>query len=253
MKALAIRNEAEVRNAMFDSNEVSLENFLAWIERLRRDAFHLEYLVFNSEDIESPLGVLCVNEINQINKTANWAIFLTQHERSKIGAALEWFLINHIFDELHLEKLNCQVLETNQGVLKLHQKFHFQEEGYLRNHVVKNGEKFGAYCLELTKEDWLAFKPNFFQEHRKLIDRFDIHLQKSNQPQNSILKKIEDARESYNLSLGVLLRLSLESRSHDKLTIDDFLKIQQKALSLEKDLLSIVEPLLKREVLPLNQ
>jgi hypothetical protein len=88
------------------------------------------------------------------------------------------------------------------------------------------------------------------QEHEKLIDRYDIQLQESYEPKNLLLKQIEDAREAYNLSLGMLLRLSLENRHHNKVTIADFLKVQEKALALEKELLAIVEPIVNDQFIP---
>jgi UDP-4-amino-4,6-dideoxy-N-acetyl-beta-L-altrosamine N-acetyltransferase len=250
MKALDIRNQEGVRNAMFNGNLVTIEQFLVWIERLKKDLCHREYLVFDSENLDDPLGVLCLNEIDQINKTTNWAIFLAQKEQSKLGAILEWFLINYVFDELQLEKLNCQVLEINESVLKLHKKFFFQQEGFLRDHVIRGQQKLGAYCLGLTKSDWAKYKHDFLQEHEKLRDRYDIQLQESYEPKNLMLKQIEDAREAYNLSLGMLLRLSLENRHHNKVTIADFLKVQEKALALEKELLAIVEPIVNDQSIP---
>ena len=54
LKALEIRNESSVRQAMFLEDKVSLENFLIWVERLKKDPRHEEYLVFDENNYSLP-------------------------------------------------------------------------------------------------------------------------------------------------------------------------------------------------------
>jgi UDP-4-amino-4,6-dideoxy-N-acetyl-beta-L-altrosamine N-acetyltransferase len=246
LKALEIRNESSVRQAMFLEDEVSLENFLIWVERLKKDPHHEEYLVFDENNHSLPLGVVCLNEINFFNKTANWAIYLTEKEQSRLGGILEWFLINHAFDILGLEKLNCQVLESNTAVIKLHHRYYFQDEGFLREQVRRKEQKVGVVCLGLTKYDWMTRKNQFKIDHEALINRFDVKIENVPTVSNQLLRQIEEARESYNISLSILLRLSLESRPQNKITLDEFMRVQQKVLDLEKELLALVSPIIER-------
>ena len=243
LKALEIRNESSVRQAMFLEDTVSLENFLIWVERLKKDPHHEEYLVFDENNQSLPLGVLCLNEIDTFNKTANWAMYLTEKEQSRLGGILEWFLINYAFETLGLEKLNCQVLESNTAVIKLHHKYYFQDEGFLREHVRRKDQKLGAVCLGLTKHDWITRKDQFEIDHEALINRFEVKIEDVPTISNQLLRQVEEARESYNLSLSILLRLSLESRSQTKITLDEFMRVQQKVLDLEKELLALVSPI----------
>jgi len=243
LKAFEIRNESSVRQAMFLEGEVSLESFLIWVERLKKDPRHEEYLVFDENNHSLPLGVLCINEIDCFNKTANWAIYLTEKEQSRLGGILEWFFINHAFDTLGLEKLNCQVLESNAAVIKLHHKYYFQDEGFLREHARRKEQKLGAVCLGLTKHDWIARKDQFEIDHEALINRFEVRIENAPTISNQLVRQVEEVRESYNISLSILLRLLLESQSQSKITLDEFMRVQQKALDLEKELLALVSPI----------
>ena len=156
---------------------------------------------------------------------------------------MEWFLINYAFETLGLEKLNCQVLESNTAVIKLHHKYYFQDEGFLREHVCRKDQKLGAVCLGLTKHDWITRKDQFEIDHEALINRFEVKIEDVPTISNQLLRQVEEARESYNLSLSILLRLSLESRSQTKITLDEFMRVQQKVLDLEKELLALVSPI----------
>ena len=39
---------------------------------------------------------------------------------------LEFFVIDYVFNELKLSKLNCEVIEHNDAVVRLHEKFGFK-------------------------------------------------------------------------------------------------------------------------------
>jgi RimJ/RimL family protein N-acetyltransferase len=63
------------------------------------------------------------------------------------------------FNEVGLEKLNCEVLDTNPAVVRLHKKFGFCEEGVRRANVIKAGRRVDVRLLGLLREEWSATKP----------------------------------------------------------------------------------------------
>ena len=66
-------------------------------------------------DIHSGLtGLVSLNALSPHHKTASWAFYLDQAARGGLGAGLEFNFLDHVFDALHLEKLNCEVMESNQ-------------------------------------------------------------------------------------------------------------------------------------------
>jgi len=82
-----------------------------------------------------------------------------------------------VFDELGLEKLNCEVIETNDAVVKLHKKFSFTEEGFRRDNIIKNQKRIGVYFLGLTKLDWLKDREAIKVRYKKVMEKFDLEIE----------------------------------------------------------------------------
>ena len=105
---------------------------------------------------------------------SDWAFYLDKKVRGGLSAALEFNLINFVFDELGLEKLNCEVIETNYAVVKLHKKFSFSEEGFRRENIIKNKRRIGVHLLGLTKSDWLRDRAKIKARYEKIMEKFDL-------------------------------------------------------------------------------
>jgi RimJ/RimL family protein N-acetyltransferase len=75
-----------------------------------------------------------------------------------------------------VDKLNCEVIEGNAAVVKLHEKFLFSKEGFRRSNVVKDGVRCGVYLWGLTGEDWLSGKASLFEKYRKFFDKFTVEI-----------------------------------------------------------------------------
>lgn len=169
-----VRNQASVRKSMYTEHEIPLKEHLAWVDRLSNDNRQIVFVVF-VDDVVS--GVVSVNNIDRLHLKSDWAFYLDENVRGGLGASLEFKLINFVFDQLGLEKLNCEVIETNDSVVKLHKKFGFQEEGFRRENIVKNEQRIGVYFLGLTKSDWVVIKDTVLSQYGKVIDKFDIKIE----------------------------------------------------------------------------
>ena len=65
-------------------------------------------------------------------------------------------MLDYIMDALGMEKLNCEVIETNVVVVNMHRKFGFVEEGFRRSNVEKDGVRIGVHFLGITRAEWKA-------------------------------------------------------------------------------------------------
>lgn len=205
-----IRNEENVRRWMYTDHAISANEHLGWINRLKQDDRQIVFVVLNEE--QNPLGVISVNSIDRLHKKADWAYYLTETARGGLGSALEYSFINFIFDTLGMDKLNCEVLEGNDTVVKLHKKFLFQEEGFRRSNILKNGVRIGVHFLGLSREDWLAGKDDIQEKYQGVFEKFAISVQwkpNENTTQHPI-DQIEAARARNNLNWMSILRLALE-------------------------------------------
>ncbi|HBR95862.1 MAG TPA: UDP-4-amino-4,6-dideoxy-N-acetyl-beta-L-altrosamine N-acetyltransferase [Gammaproteobacteria bacterium] len=160
LRILEIRNAESVREWMLSDHIISAEEHLAWIDRLPNDASQIIFAVMGEGG--EPLGGMGVTGIDRQHKRAEWTYYLAEAARVGVGAALEYALIQFVFDTLKLDKLNCEVIEGNEAVVKMHRKFLFQDEGFRRDNILKGGRRLGVYYLGLTCDEW--------QTQRHLVD-----------------------------------------------------------------------------------
>jgi UDP-4-amino-4,6-dideoxy-N-acetyl-beta-L-altrosamine N-acetyltransferase len=170
-----IRNEENVRRWMFTDHVIGESEHRGWIERLKADDRQIVFAVL--DDDSKPLGLVSVNAIDRLHRKAEWAYYLTESERGGLGPALEFAILNLIFGSLGIEKLNCEVIEGNGAVVKLHKRFLFVEEGFRRSNIVKDGIRVGVHILGLTKEDWVAGKAALADRYGSVFDKFAVAIQ----------------------------------------------------------------------------
>ena len=235
IKVREVRNQPSVRSAMYTEHEIGLNEHLNWISKLKSDKRQIVFALLNEH--QAPIGVVSVNMLDTLHKKADWAFYLDKNERGGLGTALEFNFIEYVFNILSLEKLNCEVIETNEMVIKLHKKFHFVEEGLRRQNIYKNGDRIGVCFLGLTKADWLENKSAVFENYKKIITKFSINFEEENEPEESPLTQIENARSKNNINWMALLRLSIEQHpTIAKPIIADILRLDPEISNLTKKL-----------------
>lgn len=175
MKVREIRNEESVRKWMYTDHIISVNEHLGWINRLKQDHKQIVFVVLNDQN--HPLGIVSVNAFDRLHKRADWAYYLTGTARGGLGSALENAFIDFVFNILGIEKLNCEVIEGNSAVIKLHKKFLFKEEGFRRSNILKNGVRTGVHFLGLTKEDWLAGRSALQEKYSGVFEKFAISVE----------------------------------------------------------------------------
>jgi len=156
-KVRFLRNQPEVRKYMYNSHEITETEHQGWLRSLEGNKRQSVYVVMNEE---TPVGVVSLNAINTTQKTADWAFYLDSALQGKgLGSRLEFWMLDYAFGEGDLDKLNCEVLETNPAVIKMHQKFGFLIEGIRRKNILKDGSRIDVVMLGITKEEWIAQRP----------------------------------------------------------------------------------------------
>lgn len=170
-----LRNHPAIRGAMYTDHIISPEEHAGWIQGLGGDGRRRVFIVLTPEG--EACGLVSVTAIDLAHRRADWAFYLAPEARGGLGAALEYALIEFVFESLGLEKLNCEVLETNPAVVRMHGRFLFHEEGFRRSNVLKDGHRIGVHFLGLTREDWRAGREDVRAGLRDVFDRFEIVLE----------------------------------------------------------------------------
>lgn len=152
-----LRNQPDVRKFMYTSHEISEHEHANWLASLHGNPRQQVFVVIKDEQA---VGVVSLNAINALHKTADWAFYLDVGLQGKgLGSVVEFWLLDYAFDVAGLEKLNCEVLAMNTAVVKMHQKFGFEVEGVRRQNVVKDGVRVDVVLLGMTKAEWLGKRP----------------------------------------------------------------------------------------------
>ena len=154
-RVLEWRNRPEVARYMYTDHVISEREHARWFGTAMSNEDRRYWII---ELDGEPVGLANLYDISTRQKLAYWAFYLADDRvRGRgVGSATERFVMRHAFEDLALEKLCCEVLATNEGVVKMHQRYGFQIDGVLRRHVIKAGERVDVVTMSLLKQEWAS-------------------------------------------------------------------------------------------------
>jgi UDP-4-amino-4,6-dideoxy-N-acetyl-beta-L-altrosamine N-acetyltransferase len=147
------RNSPEVAAYMYTDHQISADEHARWFAGIEGDARRAYWVI---EMDGEPVGLANFYDVDRRNLRGAWAYYLAEPSvRGRgIGGYVEILMIERAFGELGLKKLWCEVLESNKGVVRMHQRFGFKEEARFRRHILKNGAWEDVIGLGLLAEEW---------------------------------------------------------------------------------------------------
>ncbi|MAU40386.1 MAG: UDP-4-amino-4,6-dideoxy-N-acetyl-beta-L-altrosamine N-acetyltransferase [Kordiimonas sp.] len=146
------RNQENVRKYMYNDRVITPGEHARWIEATLQ-ADNRAYFIFQHQG--RPIGLVGFYDIDPVHRRADWAFYLGEGDvRKGSGAVMEYLALNYAFDELSLHKLCCEVFTFNAGVIKMHKRFGFVEEGHRVGHFFKDGEFQDIVELALFADHW---------------------------------------------------------------------------------------------------
>lgn len=154
-----LRNALGVRQYMYSDHHIRPQEHADWIASLQGDPKQQVWVILYDGNVE---GVVSLSAISQQQKSADWAFYLSQEMQGKgVGGVVEFKLLDLVFGQMRLEKLNCEVLASNPKVIEMHQKFGFQLEGIRRANVIKEGQRIDVTLLGILPHEWQQQRPRF--------------------------------------------------------------------------------------------
>lgn len=162
------RNDPEIQNMVGGPKYfVSSEKEKEWVERAINDSNRIVCAICLCEN-DKYIGNIMLQEINWINRSAHIPVMIGDKEEWGKGYATEarMMMLKFAFEERGLERIWAEVLESNVGSLKLHEKCGYKVEGLMRNSIFKNGVFQNQYLLSVLKED-------FQNAYRDYCEKFD--------------------------------------------------------------------------------
>ena len=167
---LVWRNKPSVAQHMYTDHRIEEEEHSQWFSTAMRDPDR-RYWIITLDGLD--LGLVNLYNIDQKNKRCHWAFYIGEEgQRGKgIGAFVEHAVLRHVFEEMKMEKLCCEVLASNVRVANMHKNFGFKEEGIFRKHIYKAGVLEDVVCLAILGEDWESVRPIIESRLRKIENR----------------------------------------------------------------------------------
>lgn len=155
-RLLAWRNSPEVAAYMYSDHEITEAEHGRWFEDLGSDPARA-YWIIQMDD--APVGLVNLYDITATD--CAWAYYLADPAtRGRgVGACVELSMLDHVFADLGLQRLWCEVLEDNEAVWKLHQSFGFEIAERLAGRAMKAGVSRDALRLVLTTARWDEVRP----------------------------------------------------------------------------------------------
>lgn len=154
---LAWRNAPEVARWMYSDHAIGAVEHARWLQ----GALSLPDRRYWIIELEGEgVGLANLARIDAAASRCEWAFYLASPAvRGRgVGAAVEYLVLRHVFEALTLNKLWCEVLAENVGVVRLHERFGFTREALLRDHVRKAGVFCDVVGLGLLAREWPAVK-----------------------------------------------------------------------------------------------
>ena len=140
---LSWRNHPSIKQWMYNSSDIALENHLNFIESLKECTDKLYFLVKLDDDY---IGVIDFTNIDKESKNSEFGLY-ANIELKGMGKVLLNSICEYGFNTLHIDKLIAEVFAENERAVDLYKKFNFKE---ITKKIVNNKE---VICMELKNED----------------------------------------------------------------------------------------------------
>lgn len=135
-----------------DFNKYTKEDVTNFV-KMKNTKNNINYACVNDDD--EYLGTVSLKNIDYDNKNAEYAISFMK-EAQGTGAALfaTKEILKQAFEELNLEKVYLDVLETNKRAIAFYKKVGFVQEGTFRRHFLKNNNYIDLLYFSILREEY---------------------------------------------------------------------------------------------------
>jgi len=152
------RSEPEVDRWMSDADLPSHEAHAAWFQALRSDPDMRGWMITRAG---APMGLLTLTGLTSHHRRASWNWFLGSAEArgrgvgpGGPGSGSRQGLVRR----LGLHKVFAEVMADNDAALKAQAAAGFRREGYLRGHVLKDGQPRDVVLLGILASEWAELR-----------------------------------------------------------------------------------------------
>lgn len=154
------RTSEHVTQYMYTDIEKNIDNQRIWFARISQDASQ-HYWIIQYHDV--PIGLISMHNLNRQHGHASLGFYIGDLNYARLAGHVHAYLYNFAFFELGLNKLYAEVMEGNDGMMKIHLHHGFTHEGTFQQHIYKYGRYHDVHYYELLASTW---KENCKKFHR---------------------------------------------------------------------------------------
>lgn len=149
------RNLPEVAEYMYTDHPITLQEHEKWFQHIKTDASSRYWIITRDQE---EVGLVNLYAIDNRNRRCYWGLYVSGlNARGKgVGSFTQYAILRYVFDELDFNKLCCEVLSFNRPAINLYKSFGFVQEGYFRQHVIKNSRPMDVVSLAMLQGEWQA-------------------------------------------------------------------------------------------------
>lgn len=152
-----LRNKEEVFNYSFSNIPLYDFGHNRWLNEINTT----NNIFFIIEHKEKKIGYINITNIDYLNEKGEYAIALDPQETGKgIAYKASQLLFNYVFTNLKINKIYLLVFSENERAKKLYEKLGFEQEGYFKKEVFKNGRFQNVIRMALFRDEWLKNEDN---------------------------------------------------------------------------------------------
>jgi UDP-4-amino-4,6-dideoxy-N-acetyl-beta-L-altrosamine N-acetyltransferase len=147
------RRQPDVDRWMSDTAPETIEHHRLWFEDFRADRDRKGWII--TVDAK-PAGFLTLTGLAGRHRRAAWGWYIGEAAARGRGAgrAAQALGLDLAFGPLALERVVAEVLADNDVALKAQSAAGFRREGYLREHILKDGRRRDVVLLGILAREW---------------------------------------------------------------------------------------------------
>ena len=152
---IKLRNDLKIANNFFSDPPVYDFKHKKWLYDLDKV---LDFIIYYDS---KKVGRIYIYNIDFLNEKGEFGIIV---EKSYSGQGIAYkasqLLFNYVFTNLKINKIYLLVFSENERAIKLYEKLGFEQEGYFKKEVFKNGRFQNVIRMALFRDEWLKNENN---------------------------------------------------------------------------------------------
>lgn len=160
------RTSEHVTKYMYTDIDKNIDNQRKWFNMISKDSTQCYWMIHYKE---IPIGIISMSNIDLRNKKANLGFYIGDLNYSIIAGRIHPYLYNFAFFELGLNKLCAEVMNGNDGIMKMHLYYGFSHAATFKEHIYKYNKYHNVEYFELLSSTWKEKCIKFHKHKAKFI------------------------------------------------------------------------------------